>query len=136
MDAASKRDSLTQNDPLLAPLIGDADDDSLRIQRVETLVVEHAVPLIRRIVSRCARSDHQLREEDADDIIATATLRLIRRLRLLEAEQGSIQQFEDYVATLTYNTVYDFLRRRFPERSRLKNRLRYLLTRDSRFSLW
>jgi hypothetical protein len=103
---------------------------------VEKLVVDHATPLIRRIVSRCARSDHHLREQDADDVISTVTLRLLRKLRLLGAERGSIGRFEDYVATLTYNTVYDFLRRRFPRRSQLKNRLRYLLTRDSRFSLW
>ena len=77
-----------------------------------------------------------MREQDAEDVIATVTLRLIRKLRMLEAEQGSIRQFLDYVATLTYNTVYDFLRRRFPERSRLKNRLRYVLTRDPRLSLW
>ncbi|MEO8036591.1 MAG: hypothetical protein ABI837_19295, partial [Acidobacteriota bacterium] len=69
-------------------------------------------------------------------MIATVTLRLVRKLRLLGAEQGAIRQFEDYVATLTYNTVYDYLRRRFPERSRLKNRLRYVLTRDPRLSLW
>jgi RNA polymerase sigma factor (sigma-70 family) len=135
MDAASKEDFLTRNDPLLAGFIAAA-DDSVRGQQVETLVIEHATPLIRRIVSRCARSDRQLREQDADDVIATVTLRLVRKLRLLGAEQGSIRQFEDYVATLTYNTVYDFLRRRFPERSRLKNRLRYVISRDSRLSLW
>ena len=134
-DAASKQDFLTRNDPLLEPFIVAA-DDTLRLQHVETLVVEHASPLIRRIVSRCSRTDHQLREQDTDDVVATVTLRLIRKLRLLSAEQGSIRQFQDYVATLTYNTVYDFLRRRFPERSRLKNRLRYALTRDSRLSLW
>src|SRR5258708_921814 len=135
MDAASKQDFLTRNDALVAPFIGAA-DDGVRIQQVETLVVEHAEPLIRRIVSRCARSDRHLREQDADDVISTVTLRLVRKLRLLGAEQGSIRQFDDYVATLTYNTVYDFLRRRFPQRSRLKNRLRYALTRDSRLSLW
>jgi RNA polymerase sigma factor (sigma-70 family) len=135
MDAASKRDFLTRNDPLLAEFIVAADDGARRRQ-VETLVVEHATPLIRRIVSRCARSDRHLREQDTDDVIATVTLRLIGKLRLLGTEQGSIRQFEDYVATLTYNTVYDFLRRRFPERSRLKNRLRYVLTRDKRLSLW
>jgi RNA polymerase sigma factor (sigma-70 family) len=135
MDAASKHDFVTQNDPLLAAFI-EAADDSVRVRHVETLVVEHAAPLIRRIVARCARSDRHLREQDADDVISTVTLRLVRKLRLLGAEQCSIRQFEDYVATLTYNTVYDFLRRRFPERSRLKNRLRYVLTRDPRLSLW
>jgi DNA-directed RNA polymerase specialized sigma24 family protein len=135
MDAASKRDFLTRNDPILAGFIVAADDGA-RGRQVETLVVEHATPLIRRIVSRCARSDRHLREQDTDDVIATVTLRLIGKLRLLGSERGSIRQFEDYVATLTYNTVYDFLRRRFPERSRLKNRLRYVLARDERLGLW
>src|SRR5437763_13230806 len=135
MDAASKRDFLTRNDPILAGFIAAA-DDGVRGQQVERLVVEHAAPLIRRIVSRCAHSDRHLREQDTDDVVATVTLRLIGKLRLLGTERGSIRQFEDYVATLTYNTVYDFLRRRFPERSRLKNRLRYVLRRDARLSLW
>src|SRR5437763_8067208 len=135
MDAAAKRDFLTRNDPLLAEFL-DAADDGARGQQVEALVVDHATPLIRRIVARCARSDRHLREQDTDDVVATVTLRLIGKLRLLGTEQGSIRQFEDYVATLTYNTVYDFLRRRFPERSRLKNRLRYVLRRDARLSLW
>jgi hypothetical protein len=135
MDAGSKQEVFTPADPLLAPLLAAA-DDGVRIRHVETLVVDYATPLIRRIVARCARSDRHLREQDSDDVIATVTLRLVRRLHLLGDEQSSIQQFEDYVATLTYNTVYDFLRRRFPERSRLKNRLRYVLTRDARLSLW
>jgi RNA polymerase sigma factor (sigma-70 family) len=124
-----------RNDPLLTPFL-EAADDRGRLEHVETLVLEHAAPLIKRIVARCARSDRVLREQDADDVISTVTLRLVRKLRFLVAEQGAIGRFEDYVATLTYNTVYDFLRRRFPERSRLKNRLRYVLTRDPRFSLW
>jgi DNA-directed RNA polymerase specialized sigma24 family protein len=135
MDAASKQDVLTRNDPLLEPLIA-ATDDQVRSRHVETLVVELAGPLIRKIVARCARSDRQLREQDAEDVIATVTLRLVRKLRRLGSESETIRQFQDYVATLTYNTVYDFLRRRFPERSRLKNRLRYVLTRDPRLRLW
>jgi RNA polymerase sigma factor (sigma-70 family) len=135
MDAASTQDVLTRNDPLLEPLIA-ATDDQVRSRHVETLVVEYAGPLIRKIVARCARSDRQLREQDAEDVIATVTLRLVRKLRRLGSESDTIRQFQDYVATLTYNTVYDFLRRRFPERSRLKNRLRYVLTRDVRLRLW
>lgn len=135
MDAASKQDVLERNDPLLEPLIA-ATDDLVRSRHVETLVVELAGPLIRKIVARCARSDRQLREQDAEDVIATVTLRLVRKLRRLGSESDTIRQFQDYVATLTYNTVYDCLRRRYPERSRLKNRLRYLLTRDPRLRLW
>ncbi len=135
MDAASKQDVLERNDPLLEPLIA-ATDDHVRSRHLETLVVEYAGPLIRKIVARCARSDRQLREQDAEDVIATVTLRLVRKLQRLGSESETIRQFQDYVATLTYNTVYDFLRRRFPERSRLKNRLRYVLTRDPRLRLW
>ena len=49
---------------------------------------------------------------------------------------GALRDFDGYVATTTYDAVYDMLRRRFPERTRLKNRLRYLLTHDERFALW
>lgn len=99
-------------------------------------MVERAVPRIRAIISRYARMEWALSADDADDVAATVRLLLVRRLRAAEGAPEEIRDFDGYVATTTYNTLYDALRRRFPERARLKNRLRYLLTHDSRFALW
>ena len=69
--------------------------------------------------------------------MATVHLRVIGRLQALcEAPDDAVAAFEDYVATLTYNVLHDHLRRRYPERTRLRNRLRYVLTRDPRLALW
>lgn len=103
---------------------------------LEHLLSTHARPVIHEVIARHTRADN-IRAEDADDITSNVVLRLIQKLRLLpEAAGEAIERFDDYVATLTYNAVYDLLRRRFPQYTRLKNRLRYLLTHDVRFALW
>jgi DNA-directed RNA polymerase specialized sigma24 family protein len=75
----------------------------------------------------------QLNEDDAADITSTVVLRVIRRLG---EEAPNIESLDDFVATLTYNAAYDFLRRRYPERTRHKNRLRYVLLHDDRLAMW
>lgn len=99
---------------------------------VERLLVR-ARPIIDAVLARFMRSDRALRRDEIEDVASTAALRLLRRLR---EGPDSIADFDDYVATLTYRTVYDFMRRRYPERTRLKNRLRYLLQHDPRLALW
>jgi DNA-directed RNA polymerase specialized sigma24 family protein len=124
------------NDPVLAQYI-DAGDDASRAAALESLLVDHARPVISRVVGRYRDAEWRLLPQDVDDVIATVHLRLVRRLgSVLLFEDDAITRFDDYVATLTYHTIYDFLRRRFPERTRLKNRLRYLLTHDARFATW
>jgi hypothetical protein len=93
-------------------------------------------PIMDRIVSGYRRAASVFDERDAEDAIATATLRLIRRLDdAASLRHGAIMDLEDYVATITYNSVYDIFRRRFPERTRLNNRLRYAARHDARLAL-
>lgn len=119
------------NDPLLSSLLT-APDEAAREAALEVVLMTHAHPTARRVVARY-RSGRALSAEDAEDIIGTVHLRLVRRLRILTAEP--IDRLEDYVATLTYHAIYDHLRRRYPERMRFKNRLRYVLARDPRFAM-
>jgi DNA-directed RNA polymerase specialized sigma24 family protein len=124
------------NDVRLEPLLrstsaGDVDAE------VERLIVSVARPLAQAILSRHARSRSELSQQDADDIASTIQLRLISKLRAVVASpEEAVQDFENYVASLTYNAVNDHLRRAFPARARLKNRLRYLLARDPRLGAW
>jgi len=61
-------------------------------------------------------------------------MRLLQKLDLVTAfEEEAIERFDDYVEILAQHTVYDYLRKRFPARSRLRNRLRYLFSHDKRF---
>jgi hypothetical protein len=93
-------------------------------------------PIMGRIVSSFRRAESVFDERDAEDAIATAILRLIRRLDdAAVSRRDPIVELDDYVATITYNAVYDIFRRRFPERTRLNNRLRYAARHDARLVL-
>lgn len=109
-----------------------ATESNARERELESLLVE-ARAVIDAVMARFANADRALRREEREDVAATVTLRLLRRLR---DSSAAIDDFEHYVATLTYHTIYDFMRRRYPERTRLKNRLRYLLQHDPRLALW
>ena len=120
------------NDPLLEPLI-QADEEETRENAIASIAAR-----ARDVAQRVLRRFHgQLDREDAADVASTVMLRLVRRLReLTAADPVPIGSVDDFVATLTYNASYDFLRRRYPERTRHKNRLRYVLLHDARLALW
>lgn len=122
------------NDPLLAPLI-DAADATARRRAIEEVLTRHVQPAIRMVVARYRGADRMLRREEADDVEAIVTLRLLRRLQRVGIDQ-SIENLVDFTATLTYNAIYDVFRSRFPERTRLRNRIRHTLERDARFTTW
>ena len=97
------------------------------------LLVERARPTIELVLSRF----RMIAADELEDVRATVALHLVRKLRSAEnSEDENIREFDDYVATLTYRTVYDFMRDRYPERARLKNRIRYALGHDARLALW
>jgi hypothetical protein len=133
MDERAKR-LLSINDPVLAPLIEAAGEED-RARALELVLVEHVKPVIQQVIGRARGST--LRNEDFEDAVSTVILRLVARLQLIPIyPEEAIARLEDFVATLTYHAVYDLLRRRFPERTRLKNRLRYILTHDPRLAMW
>jgi RNA polymerase sigma factor (sigma-70 family) len=124
-------DSPLPYDPLLARLL-DTGDAAQRDTIVGELIAGHADPVIRRSIR------HRLgiaNPADVDDIRGAVMLRLLRKLSQLAADDP-IASFTNYVATVTYHSVDDYLRKKYPERTLLKNRLRYVLTHDARFSLW
>jgi hypothetical protein len=121
------------NDERLGPFIA-AGDDHARAVAVEG-ILSLARPTIRGVLGHARTT--VLRAEDIEDIESSVDLRLFRRLETARLyEDDCIRSLDEFVATLTYNVIYDVMRRRFPERTRLKNRLRYLFTHDPRFALW
>ncbi len=117
-------------DPILESLVA-AVDEQERERLIEALIFR-AHGVANRVLKSAGGA---LTHEDTEDIISLVTLRLLRRIERLD-DQEPIASFDDFVARLTFNSFYDFLRRRHPERSRLKNRLRYLFTHDERLKLW
>jgi DNA-directed RNA polymerase specialized sigma24 family protein len=121
-----------KNDRLLEPLLRAGDEASAE-REIEKILTGPARELAQRILARSTT----LSAHDAEDIASTISLRLIAKLRAIRfAEDEAVENLESYIARTTYNLINDQLRRRFPERARLKSRLRYLLTHDSRFALW
>ncbi|HEX6083131.1 MAG TPA: hypothetical protein VF266_01320 [Thermoanaerobaculia bacterium] len=124
------------NDPLLAPLIR-ARDDEARRAAIGAVLVTHARPVVERVLARYRGADSAIGPAEAEDLAGTVMLRLVQRLQHVAEDAGeAIASLADFTATLTFNAVYDFLRRRYPERTRLKNRVRYVLLRDRRFRTW
>lgn len=122
------------NDRVLERLVVAGDDASER--EIGRLIVEIAQPVIEQILARYVRTG-AIPHQDAGDVAGTVHLRLVEKLRRVRTDpEECIHDFARYVATLTYNGVNDQLRRRFPERARLKNRLRYTLGQDPRLALW
>jgi len=118
---------------MLSPLLS-ADEPAARDRALEVLLVHHVKPVVASVLARYRSPT--LRPEDAEDLAAAVNLHVVRRLQRLTPGDEALQHLDSYVATVAYNAVHAFLRRRFPQRARLKNRLRYLFTRDARFALW
>ena len=111
---------------------------------LELLICEHARPLVKEIVRGALHGGfHGLANsgssEDAEDITSGVVLRLLKRLADIKArphDGKGIPSFRDYVAVAAYNACHEYLRNKYPERSRLKNKLRYILTRQEGLALW
>ena len=127
---------LALNDPRLEGYLT-ARDDRGRARELERILTEDVQRRVRAVVSPYVRADWPIAAQDVDDIVGQVTLRVLRKLRAATVlEEESVQSLEAYVTTLTKNAVRDLLRRRAPERTRVKSRLRYLFRHDERLALW
>ena len=68
---------------------------------------------------------------DAADVHSGVLLRLTAHLWALRASADAepLESFAGYVAAAAHNACHAFFRNRYPQRSRLRNKLRYVLTR-------
>jgi RNA polymerase sigma factor (sigma-70 family) len=131
-----------QLDTLLLPFVRAADNfESERL--LSYLITEHAAPIVTKIVnykihgSRPAASPGESVTE-AEDVCGEVMLQLVQRLRNLRSDYAShpIGNFDSYVAVTTYNACDRHISRKYPQRRRLKNGLRYLLTHRVGLALW
>lgn len=105
------------------------------------LICGHAQPVIGRIifsklnVSR-GRWDG-VEWQDREDIGNEVIVQLIRRLvRMKSSGAERIESFQNYVAVATYNACSTYVRQKYPDRLRLRDKVRYLLNRHDQFALW
>jgi hypothetical protein len=103
---------------------------------LEALLVEFAHPIVNRVVR--GRLGSLYTPEDAAELASEALTELLSRLRLLRARNTPASEiaFDALTAGVAANTVHRFFARRFPERNRLRKRLRYVVETGPRFRLW
>lgn len=125
-----------RNDPLLRPLLA-ARTAEEREAVLESLLAQHAYARIDRALDSRYRQSG-LSPSHREDLRAEILLRLVNRLHALVHDPDSepVASFCDYVAVVAFNTFDGFLRRSYPLRSKLKNRIRYALRHDPRLAEW
>jgi len=122
-------------DNVLLPLL-EINEQELRPALNEILVV-HAEPIVRRIV-RNRITNPDAAAKDTEDLHGEIVLRLLTRLNefRIHPEEKAIHDFANYVAVVTHNACNEYFRRKYPERSRLKKKLHYLLKHQAMFAIW
>lgn len=123
-------------DPLLAGVLN-APTDDLREQAIADLMSTHVYWRIDQILGGRFRRAN-LAPDQRDDVRAEILLKIVHRLYRLvrDPEAERPHDFPAYVSVLAFNTYDDFVRRAYPEWTKLRNRVRYALRNDDRFALW
>jgi DNA-directed RNA polymerase specialized sigma24 family protein len=126
---------MTPSDPVLEPYLTSSDAQQ-EVELMTELIFAQAEPVIRRVVNY--RLGMDANSQDREDITGDVVLDLLARLQSMKAsaEPPAISNLRGYVSVAAQHACDSFLRQRYPQRHRLKNRLRYLLEKDSRFALW
>ncbi len=107
------------------------------------LIEKQIEPLVKKILrgkfhASLLVADDRQTNQDALELSGEIKALILLKLRHLKPENngGEIENFEAYVTTVTINAYRQYLRAKYPLRSQLKNKLRYLLTHRREFSLW
>ena len=128
--------SYTTNDPVLRDVLGSATEE-LREEAIGQLLSTHVYWRVDRILGARFRGSG-IRADQQEDLRADILLKLVSRLRrlIVDPESAPLQKFADYVAVVTFNAFDDFLRRAYPLRTKLRNRIVYALRHDEQFAVW
>jgi hypothetical protein len=128
-------------DHRLIKFIDSTDEEQADLWLV-TLIDEHAGPIVREILVSSLgfhlNNNSAASTQDANDLFNDIITNLLSRLRNIRSDRAhrAVTDFSGYVAATAYNACNLYLRKKYPRRSRLKNRLRYLLSHDATFALW
>lgn len=133
------QESPVKIDALLEPLLT-ATTDEHADELLSQLIAGHAEPVIKGVIRFKLRfnSYQETQRAEADDIHQDVVLQLITQLQRFRKlpETHPITDVRGMAAIIAHRTCARWMRRQFPERHALKNRLHYLLTRQRGFALW
>src|SRR5215510_255139 len=124
-------------DSLLAPLLLKAEDEEAD-EFLARLIAAHAEPIINGVIRYKLRLDSRGGDAEAEDLRQEAIAQLLTRLQKFraDAEAHSIKDLRGMAATIAYCLCARWMRRQFPERHALRDRIQYLLTRQAGFAVW
>ena len=130
----------TEADLCLRAFLDEADEVRCD-QLLEELICQYARPVIKRVIASKlnVKRGHwdSVEGQDQEDIAEEVVVQLIRRLTLMRSGgAASFDNFESYAATAAYNACSNYLRRKYPARSRLRDRLRYIFSHHKQFAIW
>lgn len=133
------KESPVKIDILLEPLMVETSDEQAN-ELLSQLITTHAEPVIKAVIRFKLRlnSSRESQRVEADDIQQEVVMQLVaqlQRFRRLPAGHP-ISDVRGMAAVIAHRTCARWMRRQFPERHALKNRLHYLLTRQRGFALW
>ena len=132
------KESPAKIDVLLEPLTEASDEQADDL--LSNLITVHADPVIKGVIRFKLRlsSFRETQREEADDIHQEVVLQLVAQLQRFRKfpSDHPITDLRGMAAVIAHRTCSRWMRRQFPERHALKNRLHYLLTRQRGFALW
>ena len=133
------KESPVKIDVLLEPLLTEVRDDRAD-EILSQLITIHAEPVIKGVIRFKLRlnSFRETQREESDDIHQEVVLQLLAQLQRFRKLPDShpITDVRGMAAVIAHRTCARWMRRQFPERHALKNRLHYLLTRQRGLALW
>ncbi len=133
------QESPVKIDALLKPLLA-ATTDEHADELLSQLIAGHAEPVIKGVIRFKLRfnSHQETQRAEADDIHQDVMLQLVGQLQRFRKlpETHPITDVRGMAAIIAHRTCARWMRRQFPERHALKNRLHYLLTRQHGFAIW
>jgi hypothetical protein len=133
---------------------------------LEKLIVDHAQPGIQKIIRYKLSFQGAAEAQDIEDVASEVLVELIGRLRSIKGRGAnepsaggdgvsgtsggvegtvtrssriageSIGAFSGYTAVAAYHACNEYLRRKYPNRHRLKTGLRYLLNNEKNLAIW
>ncbi|MCI0659902.1 MAG: sigma-70 family RNA polymerase sigma factor [Acidobacteria bacterium] len=129
-------------DPVLAPFLHST-DESESDRLLGELILEHAAPIIRQVLSQrlgfhLSRLGTNPDKPHAEDLYLEAIKEIVKRLRELQSDPAGkgIERFDQYVQRVAVNICHNYLRSKAPRRYHLKSNLRYLLESHKGFKIW
>lgn len=129
-------DSSVKIDTMLEPLLLMSNNENVE-EFLLSLITGQTERVIKGIIRYKLHLTYAQRAE-ADDIYQEVLVQLLGVLRQLQQQpdQHPIADVRGMAAVIAHRTCSRWMRRQFPERHALKNRLHYLLTRQRGLGLW